>query len=266
MFDQFKRKINYLRISVTDRCNLRCSYCMPDGIKQILKHEDILTYEEILEFTRIAISVGIDKVRVTGGEPLVRKGVVNFIGELARLEGLRDISITTNGILLTQFAEALYEAGLRRINVSLDTVNPDRYREITGCGELGEVLKGLATSKEVGFSPIKINCVIQKNPGEKDAMEVAAYCLQNGFDIRYIRQMKLETGEFYPVDGGDGGNCRFCNRLRLTANGKLKPCLFSNIEYDVRKMGAIGAINAAINNKPLSGSKNSGDRFNFIGG
>ncbi len=159
MLDRYKRHINYLRISVTDRCNLRCTYCMPaDGVK-LMKHDDLLSFEEIESFTQLAVAKGISKVRLTGGEPLVRKNIVELVQRLASIEGLEDLALTTNGILLPQFAEDLKKAGLKRVNISLDTLNADRYCEITRTGNIKDVFKGIEAAQKAGFHPIKINIV-----------------------------------------------------------------------------------------------------------
>lgn len=266
MFDQFNRHINYLRISVTDRCNLRCRYCMPEDGVQLLDHSQILTFEEIVEVTSEAVGLGVDKVRLTGGEPLVRKGIVQLVAMLSRIKGIRDLSMTTNGLLLEKFAQPLANAGLQRINISLDTVNPMKYRLLTRTGELADVFKGIAAAKNAGLVPIKVNCVIEKSADEPDAKQVAEYCQQHGLDARFIHKMDLHTGEFYQVEGGIGGNCSLCNRLRLTANGMIKPCLFSEQDYDVRKLGAKNALLAALENKPACGTINQNGRFYNIGG
>ncbi len=266
MLDRYKRDINYLRISVTDRCNLRCTYCMPEHGIKLLKHNDILSLEEITEIARVAIKSGINKIRITGGEPLIRKGIVSLVSNLWGIEGVKDLAMTTNGVLLHDFALMLKEAGLQRINISLDTVNPKTYKKITRGGEISKVLKGIETAKKVGLEPIKVNCVVMNSSQEKDAVEVKEFCKQNDLMVRFIHQMNLATGEFSVVEGGDGGNCQRCNRLRLTANGQLKPCLFSDLGYDVRKLGAEEALKLALENKPKSGSYNhSGDFYN-IGG
>jgi len=161
MFDSFNRHINYLRISVTDRCNLRCVYCMPaDGIA-MMQHSDILSFEEILDVVKAAVNLGVDKVRITGGEPLVRKGVVDLVGMLAGVKGINDLSITTNGHLLEMLALPLKKAGLMRVNISLDATNPVRYSEITRGASVDKVFNGIAAAKEAGLLPIKINCVIK---------------------------------------------------------------------------------------------------------
>ena len=159
LVDSYNRHINYLRISITDRCNLRCTYCMPlEGVSH-LAHEDILSYEEVLRIARIAVKEGIKKIRITGGEPLVRKGVVNLINWLSKIEGIEDLSMTTNGILLSEFARPLYEAGLKRVNVSMDSLKPDIFKRITRGGELSRVWQGIEKASAVGMNPIKINVV-----------------------------------------------------------------------------------------------------------
>ncbi|MEI8005690.1 MAG: radical SAM protein [Bacteroidota bacterium] len=266
MFDRFNRRINYLRVSVTDRCNLRCVYCMPvEGIK-MLSHTDILSYEEILEVIRVAVSMGISKVRITGGEPLVRKGLVQFISEVAALPGILDLGLTTNGILLEEYAQPLALAGLHRINISLDTMDPGRFNEITRGGDLSKVLLGIEAAQKAGLKPIKINCVIRDSSGEPDAVAVKEFCESRGFEARFIHQMNLGEGCFTIVENGHGGDCANCNRLRLTANGRIKPCLFSDMEFDIRKMGIKAAVEAAVGMKPEKGTTNSSDFFHNIGG
>ncbi|MBK7212310.1 MAG: radical SAM protein [Bacteroidales bacterium] len=266
MFDSYNRHINYLRISVTDRCNLRCEYCMPaEGITMI-SHADILSFEEILEVVRHAVSIGVDKVRITGGEPLVRKGIVSLVRMIAEVPGILDLSMTTNGILLEEFALPLKEAGLQRVNISLDSVDPEQFRKITRGGDVLKVMKGIEAARNAGLDPIKINCVIRQSPDELQARQVAEYCRKNNLQIRYIREMDLENGEFYVVHGGSGGDCARCNRLRLTANGMVKPCLFNDLEYNVRQLGARKAIELALENKPACGTINSTGEFYNIGG
>ena len=266
MFDSYNRRINYLRISVTDRCNLRCTYCMPAEGIPLMQHGDILSFEEIMKVVDAALILGVDKVRITGGEPLVRKGIVYLIEMIASKPGIQDLGMTTNGQLLEKFAQPLKDAGLHRINVSLDTLNPEKYRLITRGGEIGNVLKGIEASVKAGLSPVKINCVIVKSASEPDAFEVAEYGKKNGLQVRFIRQMDLEKGEFYIVDGGSGGDCSTCNRLRLTANGMIKPCLFNDMEYNVREHGAAEALKMALGNKPSCGTVNRHGEFYNIGG
>jgi GTP 3',8-cyclase len=266
MFDKFNRQINYLRISVTDRCNLRCRYCMPDEGIQLLKHKEILTFDEIVEVVKEAVNLGIDKIRLTGGEPLVRKNIVELVGMIAKIEGIKDFGMTTNGLLLEEFARPLAIAGLSRVNISIDTIDAVKYRQITRFGDFYKLQKGIEAAKKAGLKPIKINCVILNSHLEKDAQSVTDFCRENNLDIRYIREMDLEKGTFWKVQGGKGGDCTICNRLRITSNGKIKPCLFSDLEYDIRELGIKKAFELALENKPESGSCNFKNKFSNIGG
>jgi GTP 3',8-cyclase len=266
VYDRFKRNINYLRISVTDRCNLRCTYCMPEEGIHLLHHKDILSFDEIRDFTKIAVTRGVNKVRITGGEPLVRKNIATLVGMIAGIKEIRDLSMTTNGILLKQSAHELRSAGLHRINISLDTIDPEKFLAITRNGNIYDVFEGIEAAKAAGLQPIKINCVIKKTKKEEDARAVTQFCKDNDLEIRYITQMDLVKGHFSLVEGGTGGDCSSCNRLRLTANGKLKPCLFSTIEYDIRELGFENALSLAVGSKPECGSKNETGAFYNIGG
>ena len=266
MYDQFKRKINYLRISVTDRCNLRCVYCMPAGGIEMLDHDEILSFDEIVEVTKVAVSMGVNKVRITGGEPLVRKGIVDLLKLIAAIDGIDDLAMTTNGVLLNRFASPLAEAGLNRVNISLDTMDPERYSKITRLGNIKSVFQGIEAARQAGLKPIKINCVVKKSSDEPDAKAVKKFALDNNLEVRFIPEMNLETGSFGRVEGGEGGNCKSCNRLRLTATGMVKPCLFSDIEFNVRELGPEAAINLALGNKPRSGTVNHVNQFHNIGG
>jgi len=239
---------------------------MPEEGIKMLQHNEVLSFEEIDEITRIAVSMGVNKVRITGGEPLVRKGIVSLIEMLGKIEGITDLSMTTNGILLDKYAALLKKAGLHRINVSLDSLNPEKFRKLTRGGDLSHVLSGIEAAKKAGLTPIKINCVVQKSSEEPDAVRVADYCHRNGLQVRFIHQMSLTEGHFSVVEGGSGGDCSTCSRLRLTANGKLMPCLFSDLEFDVREMGIQRAIQAALDNKPACGSMNLSGEFYNIGG
>ncbi|MCX6229922.1 MAG: radical SAM protein [Bacteroidetes bacterium] len=266
MLDNYNRRLNYLRISVTDRCNLRCSYCMPEEGIKMLSHSDILTFEEIIDVVMEAVNLGVDKVRITGGEPLVRKGILNLVEMLAAVDGIKDLSMTTNGILLSEFANDLKAKGINRINISLDTLDPEKFSTMTRGGDIEMVKKGILAAREAGIHPIKINCVIDKSKEETDALQVKDYCDANGLNIRYIHKMDLKTGHFAIVEGGDGGDCKNCNRLRLTADGKIKPCLFNNLEFDIRNMGIKEALLAAASLKPECGSFNGNNHFHNIGG
>lgn len=265
MYDRFNRNINYLRISVTDRCNLRCTYCMPeDGIK-LMSHDDILSFEEIADFTRLAVSRGITKVRLTGGEPLVRKGITELVSMLASIDGIEDLSMTTNGILLEQFAGELKRAGLKRVNISMDTVDSNRYCEITRNGDLDKVFAGIRAAKKAGLEPIKVNCVLL-GQADEDTQKLKDFCAENKLSLRFIHQMNLKNGEFSKVEGGEGGNCSRCNRVRLLANGDVKPCLFSDLAYNIRELGREKALRLAIGEKPRTGTFNQSGQFYNIGG
>ena len=279
--DSFQRPINYLRISVTDRCNLRCIYCMPrDGVK-LMSHGDILTYEEIHTIVQAAAELGINKVRVTGGEPLIRLGLPRLITMLAQIESIDDISLTTNGIMLSRYAAELKSAGLRRVNVSLDTLKPERFQFITGGGsKLTDVLEGIEVSRTVGLNPVKINAVVMSGINDDELVDFAAQTITDEWHVRFIELMpvagkdatisqfisvnemkkRLEVlGELEPclpsVGNGPAKYFRFpqakgtigfitpisehfcfqCNRLRLTADGKLRPCLMSEDEIDLKQ-------------------------------
>lgn len=266
MLDRFNRKINYLRISVTDRCNLRCRYCMPEDGVQFIPHSQILSFEEIRKVVEVAVPLGIDKIRLTGGEPLVRKDIVELVRLIASVPGVKDIAMTTNGLLLYDFAAPLAKAGLHRINVSLDTMDPEKFASVTRGGDIRKVFAGIEAARAAGLSPIKVNCVIKNASDEPDALAVKAFCLEKGLEARFIKQMDLHTGEFGIVDGGSGGDCRNCNRLRLTSNGMMKPCLFSDMEFSVRELGAQKAIEMALNVKPEKGTVNLHNCFHNIGG
>ncbi len=287
MLDRVNRKIEYLRVSITDRCNLRCVYCMPEEGVPGLSHEAILRYEEILRIVRVAAEKGIRKVRLTGGEPLVRKDVVSLIKEIAAIPGIEDLSLTTNGTLLGRMADGLHKAGLRRINISLDSLDPERFRNLTRGGILKEVLDVIKLAEDAGFNPIKINVVAINGINDDEIHEFARLTLVKPYHVRFIEFMpvggiamwddkKIMTadaimekisalGELIPVEqGGQGGKktraggparlyklpgakgilgfisalsnhfCGDCNRLRLTADGKLRPCLFSETEIDIK--------------------------------
>ena len=187
--DSLGRNINYLRLSVTDRCNMRCFYCMPkEGIVS-KGHAAVLTYEELLLIAETAVGLGIEKIRITGGEPLVRAGIVSFLGKLSAIPGLRHLALTTNGLLLTEMAADLYKAGVQRLNVSLDSLNPQTFGEITRGGDLGRVLAGLAAAEQAGFPPPKINCVIMRGVNDAEILDFADRTLSHGNTIRFIEYM-----------------------------------------------------------------------------
>lgn len=239
---------------------------MPEEGIDLMAHEDVLSFEQIVSFVEEAVKTGITKVRLTGGEPLVRKGIIELVRQIAKIDGLEDLGLTTNGILLEKYAADLAQAGLNRVNISLDTLNPQKYRKITRCGDINDVFKGINAAKKAGLTPIKINCVRMPDSSETELIALKAFCKDNNLNLRFIRQMDLESGDFSIVEGGEGGNCKICNRIRLTANGKVKPCLFNQNEFDVKELGAKNAIKKTIESKPEQGSKNKIGKFYNIGG
>ena len=280
MLDRFGRIHTNLRISVTDVCNFRCIYCMPEDMT-FMPDAALMTFDEILHLARIFVALGANKVRITGGEPLVRPGVPALIRQLTQLDGLKDISLTTNGIGLIKQAQALYDAGLRRINVSLDTLNEEKFEQMTRRKVLSRVLEGLKAAHKCGFNPIKINAVAMRGFTDDEIVDLATFARQNDYQLRFIEFMPLDADDVwgrnmyipgkeiigkinavYPLtpvtqDGdaksdtaqryrfSDNGNevgvissvsepfCENCNRVRLTADGKLRTCLFSLTETDL---------------------------------
>lgn len=266
MFDCFDREINYLRISVTERCNLRCFYCMPRGTMPRFFDDEILSVAEIFDVVSYGARNGITKIKITGGEPLVRSDILDLIEAISKIDKIKDLGMTTNGVLLQKYAKSLKLAGLHRVNVSLDTTDAQRFRQITRYGNLEKVLSGIEAAQKAGLTPVKLNCVIRESADEPDAVLVAQFAKQNNLQVRFIRQMNLRQGMFWPVQGGEGGNCFKCNRLRLTSGGMIKPCLFSNIGYDIRKIGIQNAYRLAVANKPKNGTANLTNQFYNIGG
>ncbi len=266
MKDRFGRTIRCLRVSVTDRCNLRCSYCIPPGGVRWLPYREILSFEEIAEVVRVAVGLGIDRIRLTGGEPLVRRGIVDLVAMLSAVRGVHDLAMTTNGTLLAEHALALARAGLRRVNVSLDSVDPVRFGEITGGGDLGRVFRGIDAAVGAGLRPVKLNCVVESDSREADAQGVARYARQRGLEVRFIPRMNLRAGTFHRVEGGSGGDCPRCDRLRLTSRGMVKPCLFSDLAFGVRELGAGEALERAVQAKPEKGSLSPSEKMHVIGG
>jgi cyclic pyranopterin phosphate synthase len=266
MYDSFDREINYLRISVTDRCNLACAYCMPEQLKGVPYGNKLLDFNEIVEIVRTLVPLGISKIRLTGGEPLVRKGVDELVGMISAVEGIREITMTTNGQLLAGMATRLATAGLHRVNISLDTMDPERYRAITRGGEIRGVKKGIDAALDAGLQPVKINCVITPDTTPAEIEELKEFCGSKSLQLRFIRQMNLGAGKFWKVEGGEGGLCRVCNRLRLTSDGRFIPCLFNDKEFSIKEYGIMGAFTQAIQHKPERGRVNSRNTFYGIGG
>jgi len=265
MLDRFNREINYLRISVTDRCNLSCEYCKPEKGCILLPEEELVSFAEVVELAETAATIGFVKLRLTGGEPLMRSGIVSLVQQLAHIKGYRDFGLTTNGILLPQHAVALRKAGLHRLNISIDTLDARRFREIARSGDLEKVLAGIESALAAGFNRTKLNCVISASPDEEDARQVSAFGLKHGLEVRFIRRMDLDAGKFWPVIGGEGGHCDTCSRIRVSCDGKVYPCLFGNDYYSIRELGIRPALELAVGNKPEAGRR-SDSKFYAIGG
>ncbi len=197
LIDSFARVHDSLRISVTDRCNIRCFYCMPEEGVKFMPREEILSFEDIERFVRVAVSLGVNKLRITGGEPLVRRNLPDLIARLHAVPGVQDLALTTNAVLLEEFAQPLYDAGLRRLNIHLDTLDRERFLKITRRDDLPKVMSGIATAQKAGFRKIKINIVAVKNLIEPDIVPMAKYCRENGFEPRYIEFMPLDSQELW---------------------------------------------------------------------
>ena len=268
VFDSFDRRIDYLRISVTDRCNLRCRYCMPEEGVCKKQHQEIISYELIERVVEAAVSLGITKIRLTGGEPLVRKGIVGLVEKLAAIEGLKELTMTSNGTLLSSFAQDLKRAGLDRVNVSLDTLDPERYRWLTRGGEIEAVLRGLESLKEAGFQHSKINMVLLPDFNSDEVEKMKAFCRQNGFELQRIHQYHL--ADYRSIDFSSEAErptpCSQCNRIRLTADGMLKPCLFSDIEIPLDPGHIRESLLRAVAEKPAKGCANTSRENWQIGG
>lgn len=292
LVDSFGRLHSDLRVSVTDRCNLRCVYCMPEEV-QFLPRKDLLSYDELARFVEVVSEMGVRTVRLTGGEPLVRRELHRLVRMLTDLPSIDDVALTTNGLLLEAQAEELYEAGLHRLNVSLDALSPEGFERIARRKGLDQVLAGLRKAREVGFERIKLNAVALRGETEAEVVPLAEFARENGFELRFIEYMPLDadrrwddsqvlsgaeimtllSARFGPLDPvapphpsqpardfayRDGHGkigfinpvsdpfCSACNRLRITAEGKLRNCLFSTEEWDVRALFRNGASNADV--------------------
>lgn len=253
MLDCFGREINYLRIAVIDRCNLRCIYCMPENGIKLRSHQEILSFEEILAITKCAIKIGINKIRLTGGEPLLRRDIVELVKMLTQLEGIDDLALTTNGTLLAQYANDLKKAGLQRINVSLDTTDPKYFYKNTRGGDISQVFAGIDAALRAGLLPLKLNCVVDNLNENQHALLVKEFAQAKKLEVRFIQKMDFVTGKFATVTAKGGGDCKNCNRLRLLSDGKILPCLFSDVTFDTRKLGIDNALKQAILHKPEHG-------------
>jgi len=266
MIDTHGRVISMLRVSVTDRCNLRCVYCMPSGDVDFLPESALLTDDEIFQAVQEGVAMGIKHVKLTGGEPLLRQGITELVRRLSGVTGIEDLSMTTNGVLLGGMAGKLAQAGLSRINVSLDTMDAERYKQVTGGGDLQKVLEGIESARRAGLNPVKLNCVVQQNPEEPDAVAVAEFAREHGCQIRFILRMNMLTGDFHGIEGGRGGHCSKCDRLRLASDGKIRPCLFSDLSFDIRSRGPRKAFELALENKPEKGARCAQNWMHGIGG
>ena len=269
LLDSCARRIDYLRISVTDRCNLRCVYCMPpEGIK-LKRHQDLLTYEQIAAVARAGAGLGIARVRLTGGEPLVRRHIERLVALLRAIDGLKDISLTTNGVLLAPAARTLRAAGLDRINVSLDTLDPARYARLTRGGDIGRALEGLEAARAAGFEGIKVNLVVLEDTTPDEIEALRSFCARRGMTLQTIRHFTLFSradGAGHPYACDRPPPCERCNRLRLTADGFLKPCLLSDDEVRVDFNAIEDSIRAAVRAKPLAGGSCTLRTMSAIGG
>ena len=322
LIDACQRSISYLRVSVTDRCNLRCVYCMPEQGVPFVPHQEILTLEEIARIIRVAAGMGLRRVRLTGGEPLVRKGIVNLVRWISQTPGIEDISLTTNAMLLPSCAHELAAAGLRRVNVSLDTLRPERFRQITRRGDLSTVMAGIAAARDAGLSPVKLNVVVMREVNDDEIVEIARTTQEEDWQVRFIelmpfmeeqetcirdtslmpgfvptqevkRQIEEALGPLAAAETNAGGGparyyrlpgargligfisplseeqfCSTCNRMRLTADGKIRPCLLTDQEVDLKQTLRRGGsdddlrqrILAALDSKPDAHHLGDGNR------
>ena len=316
MTDRFGRNISYLRISVTELCNLRCRYCMPEEGVCKKRQEEMLREDEMIQAVEAAASLGITKLRITGGEPLVKKTLVSICRRAAAVEGIREVCLTTNGILLPALAVPLKEAGVKRLNISLDTLDAEKYAYITRMGSLSQAVEGIRAAMDAGFEKVKLNTVLIGGFNEEEIVPLAELTLRYPIDLRFIEMMPMVEGGFgpeaflpntrvlevlpqleeQPADGGvarlyrlpgalgrvglispvNAHFCAACNRIRLTADGKLKPCLHSAEEYSIKGLdreGMRSVMERAIYNKPAwhgelnaQNPSHAGRNMNQIGG
>ena len=265
MLDRFEREINYLRISVTDKCNLRCFYCMPEEGVLIRKHEDFLTFEQIEKIVQEAAKLGIKKIRLTGGEPLVKNGIEKLVEKISNIEGIEIVSMTTNGILLPQKANILIKRGLTKVNISCDTLNEKKYKKLTRGGDIQNVLKGIDAATAAGFKT-KINMVVFEKTEKDEIRDMQDFCDKKGIKLQLINHYSLvsEKQEHYTFDRPP--NCAKCNRIRLLADGSLKPCLHSNDEIKIDMNDIRDSLIRTILSKPKSGDSCSNRNMVEIGG
>ena len=265
MLDRFKREITYLRISVTDKCNLRCTYCMPkEGVK-LREHDDFLTFEQIEEIVKEAALLGINKIRLTGGEPLLKRDIEKLVKMISAVNGIETVAMTTNGIFLPQKAQILKSSGLSSVNISFDTLNPKKYAQITRGGRLQDVLNGIEAAKKAGFI-IKINMVVTEQTSENEIADMQKFCDDNNLKLQLINHYSLisEKKDDYVFDRPP--NCANCNRIRLLADGSLKPCLHSNDEIKVDMNDIRSSLQRTIWEKPAAGNSCTNRNMVEIGG
>jgi cyclic pyranopterin phosphate synthase len=265
MRDSFDRDITYLRISVTDKCNLRCRYCMPAEGVPLRRHEDILSLEQMAGVARAAVALGITKVRLTGGEPLVKRGIADLVGMIAAIDGIGHLAMTTNGTLLGAFARPLREAGLDSVNLSLDTLDPRRYRELTRGGNIDDALAGLAAALATGF-PVKINMVVLADTPAGEVERMRAFAAVQGARLQLINHFALGRLKQDQVTFDRPPPCERCNRIRLTADGMLKPCLHSDEEVRLDFSRLEESLREAILAKPRRGGACTVRAMSQIGG
>lgn len=252
MYDCYNREINYLRISVTDKCNLRCRYCMPEEGVPLRSHEDFLSLEQITAVVREAVKLGLTKIRLTGGEPLVKRGIVELAGMLRSLPGVRHLAMTTNGVLLSKYAEGLKRAGLDSLNISLDTLDPERYRYLTRWGEIRGVLRGLEAALRVGI-PVKINMVVLGDTTGVEVQRMRRFCLEKAVELQLINHFELTEVKRQQYRFDRPPKCSSCNKIRLLADGQLKPCLHSDLEVPLDLEDIEGSLRRTVEQKPQSG-------------
>jgi len=266
--DSTGRAITYLRISVTDRCNYRCAYCMPPEGVALKPHVEILRYEQIIEIAQVAVSLGIRKIRLTGGEPLIKRNLEFLVAGLSAIPEVAEVCMTTNGSLLTlEKAVALKQAGLRRVNISLDTLDPDRFSAITRGGRIGDVLAGINAAVAAGLTPVKINMVVSPDTGAQEITDMRTFCADHGTVLQTISRFSLHRHTGSADHGADRPlPCEQCNRLRLTADGFLKPCLFSDDEIKVDLADIAGSFRRAVAAKPPCGQSCTTRHMSQIGG
>lgn len=277
--DKFGRRLRYLRISVTDRCNFRCKYCMPNNNFEMMECADILRYEDILFASEVFASLGVNRIRITGGEPLVRKDLCQFLDKLTKIDNIQEVMLTTNGSLLNKYAHDLYEAGVKRLNISLDSLNHEKNKYITGVDKTEDILAGIKKAAEIGFRPIKVNSVIIRDFNDDEIVQFAELSAKYNIICRFIEFMPIGNSEnwnennivygseilerlsaFEPqemekdINSGPAVNyklnnggiigiitpiskhfCSECDKLRITADGKIRPCLLSDNEIDIKK-------------------------------